>query len=57
MIPATSSISSDDSFPERLYPLSTAVRERTLWLRVKAQDAHILFNGAKLNYRRKRVAV
>ena len=31
--------------------------ERTLWLRVKAQDAHILFTGAKLNYRRKRVAV
>jgi len=31
--------------------------ERTLWLRVKAQDAHVLFNGAKLNYRRKRVAV
>ena len=30
---------------------------RTLWLRLKAQDAHILFNGAKLNYRRKRVAV
>ena len=30
---------------------------RTLWLRIKAQDAHILFNGAKLNYRRKRVAV
>jgi hypothetical protein len=29
----------------------------TLWLRIKAQDAHILFNGAKLNYRRKRVAV
>jgi len=31
--------------------------QRTLWLRVKAQDAHILFNGAKLNYRRKRVVV
>ena len=31
--------------------------ERTLWLRVKAQDAHVLFNGAKLNYRRKQVAV
>ena len=31
--------------------------QRTLWLRIKAQDAHILFNGAKLNYRRKRVAV
>jgi hypothetical protein len=30
---------------------------RTLWLRIKAQDAHILFTGAKLNYRRKRVAV
>ena len=30
---------------------------RTLWLRIKAQDAHILFNGAKLNYRRKRVVV
>ena len=30
---------------------------RTLWLRIKAQDAHVLFNGAKLNYRRKRVAV
>ena len=30
---------------------------RTLWLRIKAQDAHILFSGAKLNYRRKRVAV
>ena len=30
---------------------------RTLWLRLKAQDAHILFTGAKLNYRRKRVAV
>jgi len=30
---------------------------RTLWLRIKAQDAHILFNGAKLNYRRRRVAV
>ena len=29
----------------------------TLWLRIKAQDAHILFTGAKLNYRRKRVAV
>jgi hypothetical protein len=29
----------------------------TLWLRLKAQAAHILFNGAKLNYRRKRVAV
>ncbi len=29
----------------------------TLWLRIKAQDAHILFNGAKLNCRRKRVAV
>ena len=31
--------------------------DHTLWLRAKAQDAHILFNGAKLNYRRKRVAV
>ena len=31
--------------------------QRTLWLRVKAQAAHILFNGAKLNYRRKRVVV
>ena len=31
--------------------------QRTLWLRIKAQDAHILFNGAKLNYRRMRVAV
>ncbi len=31
--------------------------QRTLWLRIKAQDVHILFNGAKLNYRRKRVAV
>ena len=30
---------------------------RTLWLRIKAQNAHILFTGAKLNYRRKRVAV
>ena len=30
---------------------------RTLWLRLKAQDAHILFTGAKLNYRRKRVVV
>ncbi len=30
---------------------------RTLWLRIKAQDAHILFTGAKLNYRRKRVVV
>jgi len=30
---------------------------RTLWLRIKAQDAHILFTGAKLNYRRKRVTV
>ena len=30
---------------------------RTLWLRIKAQDAHILFTGAKLNYRRTRVAV
>jgi len=32
-------------------------QSRTLWLRVKAQDAHILFCGAKLNYRRMRVAV
>ena len=31
--------------------------QRTLWLRIKAQDAHILFNGVKLNYRRKRVVV
>ena len=31
--------------------------QRTLWLRIKAQDAHMLFNGAKLNYGRKRVAV
>jgi len=30
---------------------------RTLWLRIKAQDAHVLFAGAKLNYRRKRVVV
>ena len=30
---------------------------RTIWLRIKAQDAHVLFTGAKLNYRRKRVAV
>ena len=30
---------------------------RTLWLRIKAQDAHILFTGAKLNFRRKRVAL
>ena len=30
---------------------------RTLWLRVKAQDAHVLFTGAKLNYRRRRVVV
>ena len=30
---------------------------RTLWLRIKAQDAHALFTGARLNYRRKRVAV
>jgi len=29
----------------------------TLWLRIKAQAAHILFTGAKLNYRRKRMAV
>ena len=29
----------------------------TLWLRLKAQDAHILFTGGKLNYRRKRVVV
>jgi len=29
----------------------------TLWLRIKAQDAHVLFTGAKLNYRRKRVLV
>ena len=29
----------------------------TIWLRIKAQDAHILFAGAKLNYRRKRVVV
>jgi hypothetical protein len=31
--------------------------QRTLWLRIKAQAAHILFNGAKLLYRRKQVAV
>ena len=30
---------------------------RTLWLRIKAQDAHILCTGVKLNYRRKQVAV
>ena len=29
----------------------------TLWLRIKAQDAHILFTGAKLNFRRKRMVV
>ena len=30
---------------------------RTLWLRIKAQDAHVLFTGARLNHRRKRIAV
>jgi len=30
---------------------------RTLWLRIKAQDIHVLFTGAKLDYRRKRVLV
>ena len=30
---------------------------RTLWLRIKAQDAHVLFTGAKLNFHRKKVAV
>ena len=29
----------------------------TLWLRVKSDTAGIIFNGAKLNYRRKRIAV
>ena len=44
--------------PDTGNPLPLAFDEnRTLWLRVKAQDAHVLFNGAKLNYRRRRVAV
>ena len=30
---------------------------RPLWLRIKTGGANILFTGAKLNYRRKRVAV
>ena len=38
----------------RPFPFDTS---HTLWLRIKAQAAHILFTGAKLNYRRKRVAV
>ena len=30
---------------------------RPLWLRIKTGGANILFTGAKLNYRRKRVVV
>jgi hypothetical protein len=30
---------------------------RPLWLRVRTGGASILFTGARLNYRRKRVAV
>jgi hypothetical protein len=42
----------------RLFPeISGGFSDREPLLRIKAQDAHILFTGAKLNYRRKRVAV
>ena len=46
----------DPELPHDLRPFPFDL-SHTLWLRIKAQDAHILFTGAKLNYRRKRVAV
>jgi hypothetical protein len=47
-------VDSEEPHDPRPWPFDET---NTLWLRVKAQAAHILFNGAKLNYRRRRVAV
>ena len=45
----------DEPHDPRPFPFDAA--GHTLWLRIKAHDAHILFNGANLYCRRRRVAV